>query len=180
MGALSQFEGQFLLWIQQVVRQPGLNPIAAFYTKLGDHGMVWIALCLLMLLWPKTRRAGLAGFFALALSLLCTNIVLKHIFERTRPWLVLEGLTPLVVERDPNSFPSGLSSAALSCGAAWWHYLPKPWRVTAVVCALLMALSRLYVGVHFPTDVACGILVGIFCGWGGWRIEEKGSHFCKS
>lgn len=170
--ALSQFEGQFLLWIQNVIRQPWLSSIIAFYTKLGDHGLIWIALCALMLLRSRTRRAGLAGAYALLLSLFCTNIVLKHLFTRPRPWLVLEGLIPLVAERDPNSFPSGHSSAALSCAAAWWHYLPRPWRVVAVTAAVLMALSRLYVGVHFPTDVLCGILVGAFCGFVGWKLEK--------
>lgn len=171
--ALSQFEGQLLLWIQEVLRQPWLDPIVAFYTKLGDHGLVWIAACALMLLWPKTRRAGLAGACALVMSLLCTNIILKHIFVRPRPWLVLEGLVPLVVEGDPNSFPSGHSSAALSCAAAWWGHLPKPWRGIAAGAAVLMALSRLYVGVHFPSDVACGMLVGLFCGWMGQRIARS-------
>ena len=171
--ALSQWEGQLLLWVQEVLRQPWLSPVAAFYTKLGDHGLIWIAACLLMLLWPRTRRAGWAGVFALLCSLLCTNIVLKHLFTRTRPWLVLEGLIPLVAEPDPNSFPSGHTSAALSCAAAWWHYLPRPWRIAAAAGAVLMALSRLYVGVHFPTDVLCGVLVGLLCGFGGWKLEEK-------
>ena len=170
--ALSQFEGQFLLWVQEVLRQPWLSPIVAFYTKLGDHGLVWIAACLLMLLWPRTRRAGMAGIFALLLSLLCTNVILKHLFTRPRPWLVLEGLVPLVAEGDPNSFPSGHSSAALASAAAWWRYLPRPWRGIGLACGLLMALSRLYVGVHFPSDVLCGVLVGLLCGWGGWRIEK--------
>ena len=165
--ALSQFEGQFLLWGQEVLRQPWLSPIVAFYTKLGDHGLIWIAVCLLMLLWPKTRRAGWAGVFALLCSLLCTNVILKHLFTRPRPWLV-----PLVAEGDPNSFPSGHSSAALASAAAWWHYLPRPWRTVGLACGLLMALSRLYVGVHFPTDVLCGVLVGLFCGWCGWRLEQ--------
>lgn len=174
--AVSQFEGQFLLWVQDFLRQSWLSPVIAFYTKLGDHGLLWIALCALLLLWPKTRRAGLAGAFALLLSLLCTNIVLKHLLSRPRPWLVLEGLIPLVAEPDPNSFPSGHSSAALAAAAAWWHYLPKPWRITAMAAAVLMALSRLYVGVHFPTDVLCGILVGLLCGWGGWKLENISLH----
>lgn len=172
LAVLSRLEGMFLLWVQEAVRRPWLDPVVSFYTKLGDSGLVWIVLCALMLLWPKTRRAGMAGAFALLLSLLCTNILLKQIIARTRPWLVIEGLLPLVAEKDPNSFPSGHSSAALACASAWWHFLPRPWRVAALAGALLMALSRLYVGVHFPTDVLCGILVGVLCGWGGWRLEE--------
>lgn len=178
--ALSQFEGQFLLWVQEFLRQSWLDPIVAFYTKLGDRGLVWIALCFLLLLWPKTRRAGLAGLFALTFSFLCTNVLLKRVFARPRPWLVLEGLVPLVAEADPNSFPSGHSSAALACAGAWWEYLPKPWRCIAMVCAVGMALSRLYVGVHFPIDVLCGSLVGIFCGWCGGALagyigDKKGT-----
>lgn len=173
MAVLSQWEGGLLLWVQQGLRQPWLDPLASFYTHLGDRGLVWIALCALMLLWPKTRRAGMAGAFALALSFLCTNVMLKQLFARTRPWLVVEGLLPLVAEGDPNSFPSGHSSAALACAGAWWHYLPRPWGIAGVIAAVAMALSRLYVGVHFPSDVCGGILVGCLCAWGGWRLEKK-------
>ena len=76
--SLSQVEGQLLLWIQEFFRQPWLDPVVSLYTRLGDHGLIWIVACALMLLWPKTRRAGIAGAWALILSLLCTNVILKH------------------------------------------------------------------------------------------------------
>lgn len=172
-AALSRWEAPFLLWVQQALRQPWLSPIVGFYTHLGDRGLVWIALCALLLLFPKTRRAGLAGALALALSMMCTNIVLKPLISRIRPWLVIEGLTPLVTERDPNSFPSGHSSAALAAATAWWRLLPKSWRWVAIGAAAVMALSRLYVGVHFPSDVLCGAVVGAACGAAGaWLVEH--------
>lgn len=167
LAALSQWEGPFLLWVQQVIRQPWLDPIISFYTHLGDNGLVWIALCAGLLAFPKTRRAGLAGALALVLSLLCTNILLKPLVSRVRPWLVLEGLAPLVTERDPNSFPSGHSSAALAAAVAWWGLLGRPWKWVAAAGAAVMALSRLYVGVHFPSDVLCGVVVGVACGAAG-------------
>ncbi len=171
LTALSQWEGPFLLWVQEVVRQDWLNPVVAFYTKLGDRGLIWIALCILLLLYPKTRRAGAAGVLALLFSLLFTNLLLKNLVARTRPWLIFSELLPLVVERDPNSFPSGHSSAAFSCAAAWWGTLPKRWmKAAAIAAAGGMALSRLYVGVHFPSDVLCGTLMGIFCGWIACRV----------
>lgn len=174
MEALSPLEGPILLWIQEALRQPWLDPIVSVYTKLGDHGLVWIALCVLMLLWPKTRRAGLAGACGLVMSLLCTNIIIKPLVERTRPWLVIEGLVPLVTEGDPNSFPSGHTSASFSCAVAWLTTLPRTWaKGLALAGALLMGLSRLYVGVHFPSDVLCGALVGIFCGWVGATVVRK-------
>jgi undecaprenyl-diphosphatase len=178
LAALSQWEGAFLLWVQEVVRQPWLDPVFSLYTKWGDNGLLWILLCALCLCFPKTRRAGAAGALALIGSLLVTNVLLKHLVGRIRPWLVLEGLLPLVQEGDPNSFPSGHSSAAFACAVAWWGTLPKRWMsVLALAAAALMALSRLYVGVHFPTDVACGVLVGSLCGLLGKRLEralEKG------
>lgn len=172
--ALSLWEGQALLWVQTALRGAALNAAAAFYTQLGNAGAIWIVLCIVMLFFPKTRRAGLAGAFALVFSLLFTNILLKQWVQRTRPWLVLEGLIPLVVERDPNSFPSGHTSAAFAAASAWLRTLPDRWmRAVALVLAVLMALSRLYVGVHFPTDVICGAMVGCLCGFLGWKLEEK-------
>lgn len=171
-------DGGFLLWVQAFVRQLWLDPIVSFYTKLGDAGLMWIVLCVALLIFPRTRRAGLCGAMALVLSLLCTNVILKNLFTRTRPWLVVEGLTALVHEHDPNSFPSGHTSASFAAAAALWPTLRKKWaRVTVLVLAALMALSRLYVGVHFPSDVIVGVLVGLFCGWAASKLlklaEEK-------
>jgi len=168
------WEGQALLWIQGTLRCAVLNPIVSWYTRLGNAGALWIALCALMLLFPKTRRAGLAGAFALVFSLLFTNVLLKHVVQRTRPWLVLDGLVPLVVEKDPNSFPSGHTSAAFGAAFAWLRTLPaRQMRWIGLAMATAMALSRLYVGVHFPIDVLCGALVGCLCGYLGWRLEEN-------
>lgn len=155
-----------LLMIQAVVRQEWLTPLITLYTHLGDSGMIWILLCAVLLIFPKTRRAGVAGCLALCFSLLCTNCILKPLVGRTRPWLVIEGLLPLIHEGDLRSFPSGHTSAAFAAGTALLRTLPKAWaRRTVMVCAVLMGLSRLYVGVHYPSDVLGGALVGTFCGW---------------
>ena len=170
LDALGRIEGTFLLWVQEALRNGLTDPILSFYTRLGDSGLLWILLCVLLLLHPKTRRAGLTGALALVFSLLFTNLLIKPVVERTRPWLILEGLIPLVTERDPNSFPSGHTSAAFAAATAFFHTLPRRWGITALVLAAVMGLSRLYVGVHFPTDVLCGALVGFLCGSLAWKI----------
>jgi len=168
--ALAQAEGPVLLWVQETLRGP-LDAAVCFYTHLGDRGLLWIALCALLMCFPRTRRAGLAGAFALVCSLLLTNLALKHLVRRTRPWLLIEGLLPLVTERDPNSFPSGHTSASFAAACAWLPTLPRRWmRCLTVGLACLMALSRLYVGVHFPSDVLCGALAGSLCGYLGWKL----------
>ena len=159
-------DGGILLWLQEAVRNAVLTPLFTLYTHLGDSGLMWIALSVLLLCFKKTRKAGAAGLMALLLSLMFTNGILKHLVERPRPWLTVEGLTPLIAEHDPNSFPSGHTSASFAAASAWCRTLPRRWMgVTAVVLAALMGFSRLYVGVHFPSDVLAGVLVGLFCGW---------------
>ena len=162
---LFELEETVLLWIQEYLRGPVLNAFFVFYTTLGNTGLCWIALSVGMLCAPRTRRAGFAGLLALLLGFLCTNVVLKPLVCRIRPWLVVEGLTALVAEHDPHSFPSGHTCAAFAAAIVWRPHLAKRWANTALVCAVLMGFSRLYVGVHFPTDVLCGALVGALSGW---------------
>ncbi len=171
LDTLLRLDGELLLSIQSL-HQPWLDPVVSLYTMLGDAGLMWIALSLAMLIWKPTRRAGGAALLALVLGLLVTNITIKPLVERARPWLVLE-LTPLVTENDPNSFPSGHTCAAFAAGLSWARALPWRWgRIAAVVLAVLMGLSRLYVGVHFPTDVAAGAVIGALCAWAAWRACE--------
>lgn len=168
--ALANIEGPVLLWFQEAARRPGVNEAVSFFTHLGDGGMLWVLLCALLLLFPRTRRAGLAGAAALVFNLALVNLFLKPLVDRTRPWLMVEGLAALVYEGDPHSFPSGHTSASFACALAWWGTLPGRWRYAAVAAAVAMGLSRLYVGVHFPTDVLCGALAGAFCGWAAGRM----------
>ena len=171
---LLQIDGGILLWIQNFLRCAVLGPIMIIYTQMGDAGILWIVLSVVLLCIPRTRKAGFVSLIAMLLGLLCTNVVLKHLVGRTRPWLVVEGLVHLVEENDPNSFPSGHPCAAFAAASAWCRTLPRRWmKIVAVVMAALMGFSRLYVGVHFPTDVLAGMVVGLLCGWLAWLIWKR-------
>lgn len=165
LGFLLELDGGILLWIQEYLRGPLLNACFTFYTTLGNVGMIWIILSAGMLCFKKTRKAGVAGLVALLMGFVCTNLVLKPLVSRTRPWLVLQGLTTLVAEHDPHSFPSGHTCAAFAAVCAWRPHLNRRWGTVALVCAALMGFSRLYVGVHFPSDVLAGALIGALSGW---------------
>jgi len=160
---LQNLDGTLLLAIQEI-RLAFLDPIVAFYTHVGDAGMLWILGSLLLALYRPTRKVGITALLALLLGFLCTNVVLKHLVGRERPWLKLAELIPLVAEHDPNSFPSGHTCSAFAAGAVWARGLPKKWtRCVAAVLAVCMGLSRLYVGVHYPSDVLVGAVVGLLC-----------------
>ena len=171
---LQNLDGAVLLWIQEFVRNDVFSAVLRPYTMLGNAGLLWIVLSLTMLCFRKTRRAGYAALTAMVLGMLCTNVVLKHLVARPRPWLDVAGLIPLVNEPDPNSFPSGHTCAAFAAAAAWLRTLPERWmRGAGLVLAACMGLSRLYVGVHYPSDVLAGAAVGALCGWCAWRLLER-------
>lgn len=162
--AIQNVDEAVLLWIQETVRQGWLDPVVKVFTTLGNAGILWIVLAVAMLFWRPTRKAGILAGCALLLSLLFTNLGLKLLLTRPRPYTVVEGLIPLLTSGDPNSFPSGHTSAAFAAGLVWARTLPKAWmRRTAVIQAVLMGLSRLYVGVHYPSDVVSGAVVGTVC-----------------
>lgn len=161
---LQQLDETALLWIQQWVRQDWLNPLVEVFTSLGNGGAVWIVLTVLLLCRKSTRRLGVASAIAMLLGLICTNLVLKNLFLRPRPYTVVEGLVPLLTSADPNSFPSGHTTAAFAAGIAWAGTSDKravKW--IAVIQAVCMGLSRLYVGVHYPSDVLAGMVIGTAC-----------------
>ena len=179
--ALFQMDGQLLLAIQNT-RMDWLDPVVAVYTKLGDAGLLWIGLSALMLCWKPTRKAGLLALLAMALGMLVTNVTVKPLVERPRPWLDVPGLTALVNEPDPNSFPSGHTCSAFAAALAWAPALPKRWMgVCGLALAAAMGLSRLYVGVHYPSDVLAGCIIGCLCALAAralWTHFEKRRKLC--
>ena len=180
-ASLSPLERPVLLWFQEVLRNPVTDPIISVFTHLGDSGILFIVLTALLLCFPKTRRAGFAAACALVFSLLFTNVILKNIFQRPRPWVDCAALIPLVAEHDPNSFPSGHTSAAFAFAFGSLRALPKRWmKVSVVVLAALMALSRLYVGVHYPSDVLAGFVVGDLAGLCGWLLSGRLTALAKA
>ena len=140
LETLLTLDGALLLWLQDL-RTPILNALFSFYTQLGNAGLVWIVLSAVLLLHPRTRKAGFWALIAMLFGLLFTNVLLKHLVARTRPWLVVEGLTALVEERDPNSFPSGHTCAAFACCLTWARFAARRWgRVLCLALAVLMGL----------------------------------------
>ena len=160
------WDGAVLLWIQNVLRGGGLDSLMTAFTHLGDSGVLFLVAAIGMLCFPRTRRAGQVALTAIVIGFLCTNVVLKHLVSRPRPWLDVAGLIPLIEEADPNSFPSGHTCAAFAFAGAALCTLPVRWgKALALGAAVLMGLSRLYVGVHYPTDVLAGAAVGLLAGW---------------
>lgn len=157
-------EASILLWIQENLRADWLTPIVTAITYLGNAGWIWILCTVLLLCLPKTRRIGCTTALALILDLVSVNILVKNLVARTRPYEVIEGLTNLIGPQSDFSFPSGHTAASFAFAVAFAMTAPKKYSVPALVLACLISLSRLYVGVHYPTDILGGIVIGALCG----------------
>ena len=155
-----------------------LTPVFKFITTLGNAGVIWIVFSVGLLIPKKTRRVGVLALVSLFFSALIDNVILKNVVARTRPYDVIEGLTSLVGAQKDYSFPSGHTGSAFAAAVVMFRELPKKLGIPILVFACLMGLSRLYVGVHYPSDVLGGVLIGtciaLLTHWFGtvW-IEQK-------
>ena len=179
LEALLNLDGGILLFIQEYIRNPILNPIVVFITSLGDEGLIWIAATVLLLIPKKTRKIGVMSGLALLGSLIINNNIIKNIVARPRPYTRLEDLTILIPKPGEYSFPSGHTSSSFAAGVVFFRNLPKKWGVPALVLAILIGLSRMYVGVHYPTDVLAGMIVGTLLAIGAEYLVLKGIEIWK-
>ena len=159
-------------WIQ-TLHMPFLDKIMVFITRLGDAGIIWIVLSIVLLLIPKTRKSGAVMVAALVVDVVLCNIVLKNLVARTRPYDVNTGVHLLVEKLHDYSFPSGHTAASFASVTALYLAGEKKLWKFALVLACLIAISRLYLYVHYPTDVLGGILFGVISGYLGYRKVLK-------
>lgn len=169
MEAISTFEAPILLWIQ-AHRIEALNPIVTFITHLGNAGILWIGLTVLMMIFRKTRRAGVVSVISIVLSFTVANLILKPLVARTRPYEFIEGLRLIIEVQKDKSFPSGHATNALAVAWVMFRMLDKKYGLPALLLALVICWTRLYVGVHYPTDVLAGMLIGIASAEAAMRI----------
>lgn len=164
MDAFTGFEVKFLFLLQEYIRTPILTYIMKFFTILGNAGMLSIAACVIFLAIKRFRPVGIMASISLVLNLFMVNLLLKPLIARTRPYDAFPALTILISPPSDYSFPSGHSSASFAVASVIFIFLPKKYGITALILASLTAFSRLYLGVHYPSDVAAGIIIGCLTG----------------
>jgi undecaprenyl-diphosphatase len=141
---------------------------------LISNGLVlWFVLLAVLLIRRKTRRTGWIILTAIVLDVILCNIVMKNVFQRVRPCDVNTAVTLLVNRPTDYSFPSGHTALSFAVVTGLWLSGDlKQWRIPALIFAFLIAFSRLYLYVHYPTDILAGIAVGVFCGWAAYKIVQ--------
>lgn len=162
---LSKLDGKILIEIQNMIRNSSVTPIIIGITTLGDKGFIWILLSTGLLISKKTRRIGMIALLALFGSLIINNGILKNLVARVRPYDVVPGLIRLIPKQTDFSFPSGHTASSFAAASVMFRKLPRKFGIPVVVLAVLIGFSRLYLGVHYPTDVLFGALSGILIGY---------------
>ena len=157
------WEFAVLDFIRDTFSCKAMDYIMKAITFLGEAGWLWIVLGLVLAIVPKTRKVGITVLGALILSLLFCNITIKPIVARIRPYDIKEGIELIISTPSDFSFPSGHTSASFAAAVAIFA-CNKKWGSGALALAAVIAFTRLYLYVHFPTDVLAGAVLGTLCG----------------
>ena len=156
------FDLPILDWIQANLQSGFMDKFMPFITVFGDVGIFWMVISALMLVFPKTRKTGLGMAIAMMIGLLVCNVTLKPLVARIRPYdLQAElGVTiRLLCEAQHDfSFPSGHTIASFE--AAVVMLKNRKFGIPAMILAVLISFSRLYLYVHYPTDVIVSVILG--------------------
>lgn len=156
-----ELEEQILLFVQDHMRNTALTPMMKGITMLGDMGAVWILISIGLCLSKRWRKTGVTGMCAVGLSVMVNNVFVKHLVARARPFDVIQNLVPLITKPTDYSFPSGHTACSFAVAFLLFRKLPKKYGILCLILATLIGFSRIYLGVHYLSDVIAGAVSGI-------------------
>lgn len=173
----------------QSLRTPFGDTAMPLISKLGDAGMIWIILGLVLLIIPKTRSYGILVTAVLIADVILCNGILKNLFQRVRPCDVNTAVALLISKPKDFSFPSGHTACSVAVSTALFLVREKrsvldkeQSRVRSVmgnlwipvwILTAMIAFSRMYLYVHYPTDILGGIVAGLAAGYIGFKVTRR-------
>lgn len=171
---MNEFEIKILDFIQQNLRFGFLDDIMVLLTRLADDGIVWIVLAIALICFKPSRKMGISLATALILGLLVGNLGLKNLIARPRPYTVNPNIvSDMLIERlSDYSFPSGHTRCCFEGGMAM-YLCDKRFGKAAFVLGGFIAFSRVYLYMHYPTDVIAGVILGLLNGFIAFILVDK-------
>ncbi len=174
---LLALDEKILLQLQDRIRRPKLNVWMRRISALGNGGFLWLACAAILLCIPPVRSVGIVIVCAQVIGVVLTNGLLKHLVARHRPFYKLKRLKPLIKLPTDWSFPSGHTTSSVSASLLMVCMLPFYIGIPAVLMGAAIAFSRMYVGVHYPSDILGGAIMGALCAWGGFILMQTITQF---
>lgn len=158
---MNLFEIQILKYIHGAISCGALDAVFSAASFLGNSGAIWIIIAAVMLIFPKTRRCGICMSVALIMCLVFGNLLLKPLAARIRPFDVDPSLAVIIKKPTDFSFPSGHTFSSFAGAVTIRHHFHRG-GIAALVFACVVAFSRIYLCVHYPSDVLFGAVMGTF------------------
>lgn len=152
-----------------------LDAVMVAFTTFGDSGIGWILVGLILALIPKTRKCGINVLLTMLVTHIIGSWIIKPIVARPRPCVVDTGVEMLIQAPSSYSFPSGHSASSFAAALTIFFYYRKQ-GIVALAVAAMVAFSRMYLFVHYPTDVLCGALLGCIDAYLIYRYLNRGQH----
>lgn len=159
MDTIQNFDYTVILFIQSHFHNPVTDFLFPPITALGNAGILWILTAIIMLCFRKTRKWGLLLGASLAITFLLNDLLIKPLVHRSRPCDLYPAVELLIQRPSSYSFPSGHSASSFTSAVVLFH-CNRRLGITALVLAALIAFSRVFLFVHFPTDILTGALLG--------------------
>lgn len=172
MNAITQFDFSILNFIQNHWQCEFLDVVMPFITTLGDMGFIWILTSVILLFFKKTRMLGIQLLISIVFAFVVYQCILKPLIARPRPFVQNPDFSLLIKAPKDFSFPSGHTACGFSFVVILFLAKNKCW-IPSLVLACLIGFSRLYLYVHFPTDVLCGAICGTVFGGISFYFSKK-------
>lgn len=169
---MNLFELSVLDKIQELFACPFMDKAMPIVSDFGEKGIFFIVIAIIFMIFKKTRKTGLSMGLALIMGLIIGNYILKILVARERPFMLNPEFNLIVERLKDYSFPSGHAIACFEC-ATVLMIRDKRFGIPALVLAVLVGFSRMYLYMHFPTDVLGGALIGVGVGFLSCFIVDK-------
>jgi undecaprenyl-diphosphatase len=161
---VQNFDVMVLDFILKFVHKPLLDRIMPAITWLGNMGLVWIAISVILLINKRHRKTEIMVLASMIIAAIFGEGMIKPLVQRPRPFVDITVYKLLISEPLTYSFPSGHTASSFAAAGILWREFRK-YRVYIIAGASLIAFSRLYLYVHYPCDIIGGIALGLFCSW---------------
>ena len=160
---IQNIDNAVLNFIQANLHNLLFDKMMPLISRIGDISTIWLIVAVIFLLIPKYRKYGILIVLAILLAAFTGEVVLKNLVERVRPCNMNTAFPMLIPRPTDFSFPSGHTSASFAAATIIWKAKRK-FGIFALLLASLIAFSRLYLYVHYPTDILAGMVLGLLCG----------------
>lgn len=161
-GRIERFDDSIMYMIKKYTQSKFLDTMMPVITGLGDGGAIWFIIASVLLLYKPYRISGIGVISALITATIMGEGLIKHTIKRSRPCNEAFNTNLLIGRPMTYSFPSGHAASSFAAAGVLCSFLGV-YGLFFVVIAFLIAFSRIYLFVHYPTDVIAGIILGLFC-----------------